>query len=270
VETRPSHDGQGTPLARELTEDLTDAQLARYARHVILDEIGESGQARLLSARVLGVGADGIGAAALMYLAGAGVGVIGILDHGQIDAGSLHRQVFHDPDDTGRARVDALGARIEALNPDVTVARHRQRLTEAGAAALFGDYDLVLDSSDGFAARSLVNRVCFRLGVPFISAAVSRFEGQIAAFRPAGGGPCYQCLFASPPDPDLVPRCDTVGVLGPVAGLLGCLQATEAVKMLLGLGQGLAGDLLLYNALEQRLDRIAIRKTPGCPVCGTA
>ncbi len=249
-------------------DDLTEGQLARYARQVILDEIGEAGQLRLMSARVLGVGAGGIGAAALLYLAGAGVGMLGVVDAGQVDIAGLQGQVIYCPDDIGRARVDAVAERIGALNPEITVCARRLRLTEAAARQLFSGYDLVMDSSDSFAARYLVNAACFRAGLPLVSAAVSRFEGQIATFRPAAGGPCYRCLFPLSPDPDLVPRCDTVGILGPVAGLVGCLQAIEAVKELLGLGRSLAGSVLLYNALDQQLTRIAVRAVAGCPVCG--
>lgn len=252
---------------------LDDAELERYARHVIMEEIGEEGQARLLAASVLVVGAGGLGSPALLYLAAAGVGRIGVVDADRVDVTNLQRQVLHSTEELGLAKVDSARDRLLALNPTIRVETHRLRLGEQNADALLAGYDLILDGSDNFTTRYLVNAVCTRLRKPLVSAALVRFEGQIATFKPwadPGVLPCYRCLYPAPPDPDLVPRCDTVGVLGPVAGVMGAMQAVEAIKELLGLGTSLAGRLLLYSALDATTRTIRVKADPDCPCCGNA
>ncbi len=250
-------------------DDLDDAQLERYARHVILDEVGEEGQIKLLQAKVLVVGAGGLGAPVLMYLAAAGIGTLGIVDHDTVDLSNLQRQIIHSMDDIGRPKTRSAAERIELINPDITVIEHRLRLGPNNAAELFAGYDLVVDGSDNFTARYLANETCFALKKPLVSAALVRFEGQLSTFKPYEGGPCYRCLFPEPPDAALVPRCDTVGIFGAVAGVMGSLQATEVLKEILGLGTGMTGKLLLFDALDQTFHKIAVPKNPDCPTCGS-
>lgn len=248
--------------------DLTDAELERYARHVILDEVGEEGQLKLLQSRVLVVGAGGLGSPVLLYLAAAGVGTLGIVDHDVVDTTNLQRQIIHSTDEVGDAKVASAAERIEALNPDITVHEHRQRLTASNAMDLIGDYDLVVDGSDNFAARYLLNDACYFAGKTLVSAALVRFEGQVSVYKTQEGGPCYRCLFPEPPDPDLVPRCDTVGILGSIAGVVGCIQATEVLKEVLGVGTGLVGQLLLFDALDMNTRKIKTKRDPNCALCG--
>ncbi|MDF1748043.1 MAG: molybdopterin-synthase adenylyltransferase MoeB [Alphaproteobacteria bacterium] len=251
-----------------MRDDLTDDELERYARHVILEEVGEEGQIKLLESKVLMVGAGGLGAPALMYLAAAGVGTIGIVDHDVVDLSNLQRQIIHSVDDIGRPKTRSAAERLELINPDITVIEHRTRLTASNAVDLFDDYDLIVDGSDNFTARYLCNDTCFSLKKPLVSAALVRFEGQLSTFKPYEGGPCYRCLFPEPPDPELVPRCDTVGIFGAIAGVMGSLQATEVLKELLGLGTSMAGQLLLFDALDQTFCKIKVPKNPDCPTCG--
>lgn len=250
-----------------MAEELDDDQLERYARHVILDEVGEEGQLKLLQARVLVVGAGGLGAPVLMYLAAAGIGTIGIVDFDTVDLSNLQRQIIHSTDEVGQPKTRSAAERIETLNPEIDVIEHRTRLTAGNADALFADYDLVVDGSDNFAARYLANETCVRLKKPLVSAALVRFEGQLSTFKPHETGPCYRCLFPEPPDPTLVPRCDTVGIFGAVAGVMGSLQATEVLKEILGLGTSLAGHLLLFDSLDQTFRKIKTTPDPNCPVC---
>lgn len=251
-----------------MRDDLTDDELERYARHVILDEVGEEGQIKLLESKVLVVGAGGLGAPVLMYLAAAGIGTLGIVDHDVVDLSNLQRQIIHSVDDIGRPKTRSAAERLETINPDITIVEHRTRLTASNAADLFADYDLIVDGSDNFAARYLCNDTCFTLKKPLVSAALVRFEGQLSTFKAYDGGPCYRCLFPEPPDPDLVPRCDTVGIFGAVAGVMGSLQATEVLKELLSLGTSMAGQLLLFDALDQTFRKIKVPKDPDCPTCG--
>jgi adenylyltransferase/sulfurtransferase len=250
-----------------MRDDLTDDELERYARHVILEEVGEEGQIKLLESKVLVVGAGGLGAPVLMYLAAAGIGTLGIVDHDVVDLSNLQRQIIHSVDDIGRPKTRSAAERLDTLNPDITVVEHRTRLTANNAMDLFQDYDLVVDGSDNFTARYLCNDTCFALKKPLVSAALVRFEGQLSTFKAYEGGPCYRCLFPEPPDPDLVPRCDTVGIFGAVAGVMGSLQATEVLKELLGLGTSMAGQLLLFDALDQTFRKIKVPKDPECPTC---
>lgn len=257
-----------------MTNDLSDAQLERYARHVILDEVGEEGQLKLLASRVLVVGAGGLGSPALLYLAAAGVGTLGIVDHDVVDVTNLQRQIIHADDTVGEAKVRSAAERIESLNPEIAVIEHRARFTAANAMDFVADYDLVIDGSDNFAARYLTNDACYLARKPLVSAALVRFEGQLSTYKAYAANaegenfPCYRCLFPTPPDPNLVPRCDTVGIFGAVAGVMGTLQAVEALKELLGLGTGMAGRLLLFDALDQTFRTIRTRRDPECPLCG--
>jgi molybdopterin-synthase adenylyltransferase len=249
--------------------EFSEEQIQRYARHLILDEVGEEGQARLLQSRVLVVGAGGLGSPVLLYLAAAGVGTIGIVDNDWVDLSNLQRQIVHATPRVGALKVDSARAALLAINPDVRVETHAARLGPENAAALIGGYDLVADGSDNFATRYLLTDWCCRLRKPLVAAALSPFEGQISTFRPylGDGHPCYRCLFREPPPPDLVPRCAEAGILGAVAGVLGCLQAVEVLKELLGRGDSLDGTLLIYDALRARFHPIRIAKDPDCPTC---
>ena len=251
--------------------ELSEEQFERYARHLILDEVGEEGQIRLLSSRVLVVGAGGLGSPLLLYLAAAGVGTIGITDADRVDLTNLQRQIVHATERVGALKVDSARAALAAVNPGVRIEAHPVRLAAENAEAMIGGYDLVADGSDNFATRYLLTDLCCCLKKPLVAAALSPFEGQISTFRPylGPGHPCYRCLFREPPPPDLVPRCETAGILGAIAGVLGTLQAVEVLKELLGIGESLDGTLLMYDALRARFHSIRIGKDPHCPTCGT-
>jgi molybdopterin-synthase adenylyltransferase len=251
--------------------ELSEEQFRRYARHLILDEVGEEGQERLLAARVLVVGAGGLGSPMLLYLAAAGVGTIGIIDNDRVDITNLQRQIVHATRSVGALKVESARDTLAAVNPDVRVEIHPSRLLSDNAEAILGGYDLVADGSDNFATRYLLTDWCFRLAKPLVAAALSPFEGQLSTFRPylGAGHPCYRCLFREAPPPDLVPRCEEAGILGAVAGVLGTLQAVEVLKELLGLGDSLDGILLLYDALRARFHSIRIAKDPECPTCSS-
>jgi adenylyltransferase/sulfurtransferase len=252
-----------------MTAALSEAQELRYARHLILGEIGEEGQAKLLAARVLVVGAGGLGSPALLYLAAAGVGTLGIADDDVVDLSNLQRQIAHATARIGTPKVESAAAAIAALDPAIRVEAHRVRLTQANVRALVGAYDLVLDGSDNFATRYLLNDACAALRKPLVAASLLRFEGQLSTFKPWTGGPCYRCLHPAAPRPGIIPRCEEAGILGAVAGVMGTLQAVEVVKELLALGDGLSGTLLLYDALATRFTRIRVAKDPDCPTCGS-
>jgi adenylyltransferase/sulfurtransferase len=250
--------------------DLTEAQFHRYARHLILDEVGEEGQERLLASRVLVVGAGGLGSPLLLYLAAAGVGTLGVIDHDRVDLTNLQRQIVHATERIGMAKVESAKAAIAAVNPEIRVAALCEQLTAENAERVVAGYDLVADGSDNFATRYLLTDTCFRLKKPLVAAALAPFDGQLSTFKPylGAGHPCYRCLFREPPPPDLVPRCETAGILGAVAGVLGTLQAVEVLKELLGLGESLSGTLLMYDALRAGFHRVKIPKDPACPTCG--
>ena len=252
--------------------ELSEQQFQRYARHLILDEVGEEGQETLLSSRVLVVGAGGLGSPMLLYLAAAGVGTIGIIDHDRVDLTNLQRQIVHATERVGTLKVDSARATLAAVNDDVRIETHPVRLGPDNAAKVIEGYDVVADGSDNFATRYLLTEQCCRLRKPLVAAALSPFEGQLSTFRPyrGDGHPCYRCLFREPPPPDSVPRCEEAGILGAVAGVMGTLQAVEVLKELLGLGDSLDGTLLIYDALRVRFHRIRIAKDPDCPTCGTA
>lgn len=250
--------------------DFTDTQLHRYSRHIVLPEVGGIGQERLLRSKVLVVGAGGLGAPLLLYLAAAGVGTIGVVDDDTVDLSNLQRQVIHDEGSLGRPKVESAAARIRILNPDVRVETHRTRLTRDNALDLIGRYDLVADGSDNFATRFLLNDACFLARKTLVSAAILRFDGQVSSFKAHLGPPhpCYRCLFPEPPPRGLVPSCSEGGVLGALAGFIGSLQATEVLKELLGVGESLSGSLLLMDTLHASFQRIGMKRDPDCPLCG--
>ncbi|MDR6292497.1 adenylyltransferase/sulfurtransferase [Inquilinus ginsengisoli] len=249
---------------------FTDAQIKRYARHILLPEVGGKGQQKLLSARVLVIGAGGLGSPLLLYLAAAGIGTIGIHDDDVVELSNLQRQVVHDTTTLGQLKVDSAIVRLQALNPEVRVERFADRLTAATALDRVGVFDIVVDGSDNFATRYLLNDACYLAGRPLVSAAMLRFEAQLSTFKAHLGDPhpCYRCLFPAPPEPGTVPTCSEAGVFGALPGVLGSMQAIETIKEILGIGEGLSGRLLLYDALEARLREIALPRDPGCPLCG--
>lgn len=250
--------------------ELDERQFVRYARHLILDEVGEEGQAKLLAARVLVVGAGGLGSPVALYLAAAGVGTLGLVDFDTVDASNLQRQIVHADASVGRRKVDSAADTLARLDPALRVETHHAKVTAENVDALVGAYDLVVDGSDNFATRYLVHDACHFAGRTLVSGALLRFEGQLSTFKSHDGvSSCYRCLFPVPPPPDLIPRCEEAGILGSVAGVIGTLQATEALKEILGLGTSLAGTLLIYDALDTQFRRIKVPKDPGCALCGT-
>lgn len=246
---------------------LSADQRRRYGRHLTLPEVGEAGQRALLDAKVLLVGAGGLGSPAALYLAAAGIGTLGLVDADEVDESNLQRQVIHATDRIGMPKVESARVAVEALNPDVTVIPHRTRLTKENALDLLAPYDVVVDGSDNFATRYVINDACVLLGKPNVHGSIFRFEGQATVFAP-GRGPCYRCLFPEPPPPEMAPNCAEAGVLGLLPGVIGLLQATEAVKLVLGAGEPLIGRLLIYDALRTDFRELKIGRDPGCPMCG--
>jgi sulfur-carrier protein adenylyltransferase/sulfurtransferase len=247
---------------------LTSDELRRYDRHLILPELGEDGQRRLKGARVLLVGAGGLGSPAALYLAAAGIGQLGIVDADAVEISNLQRQIIHGTADVGRPKVDSAAARVRELNPHVDVRTYDARLTSRNAMTILADYDVILDGSDNFPTRYLINDACVLLGKPNVYGSVLRFEGQASVFS-SGDGPCYRCLFREPPPPSLVTNCAEGGVLGVLPGLVGVIQATEAIKLIAGIGDTLAGRLLLVDALRMRFRTIELARDPECRACGT-
>ncbi len=253
---------------------LLDADArARYGRHLLLPEVGERGQSRLLAARVLIVGAGGLGSPAAYYLAAAGVGRIGIVDHDVVDRSNLQRQILHADDRVGTPKVESAARTLRALNPGIEVRPYAARLTAANVEAIAADYEVIVDGSDNFATRYLLNDACVKLRRPNVHGAVFRFEGQVSVFWPAApgevaGGPCYRCLFPAPPPPELAPSCVEAGVLGVLPGVIGTLQAVETLKILLGIGRPLAGRMLYYDALATEFTEIRLKRDPACRYCG--
>jgi molybdopterin/thiamine biosynthesis adenylyltransferase/rhodanese-related sulfurtransferase len=245
---------------------LTSEQLQRYARHLTLPEVGVDGQRRLAAARVLLIGAGGLGSPAALYLAAAGVGTLGVVDDDVVDISNLQRQILHGTGTIGVPKSESTAARLGDLNPDVQVIQHRERLQSHNARAIIASYDLVLDGSDNFPTRYLVNDACVLERKPFVYGSIYRFEGQLSLFG-APDGPCYRCLFAEPPAPELVPSCVDAGVLGVLPGIVGTLQALEAIKWITGIGESAVGRLLLIDALALRFREIAIRRDPECVMC---
>ncbi len=247
---------------------FSDTELDRYARHIVLREIGGPGQKAMKDARVLVVGAGGLGSPALLYLAAAGIGTIGVVDDDEVDNSNLQRQVIHSDVDIGKPKVFSAEATMRAQNPAIKVRPYHRRLDENSAEALFAEYDLILEGSDNFTTKYLVNRVAAKLGKPVIGAALSQWEGQISTWDPASGAPCYQCVFPEVPAPGLAPSCSEAGVIGPLPGVMGSMMAVEVVKEVTGAGEGLRGRLLIYDALYGEVRVIAVKKRDDCPVCG--
>jgi molybdopterin/thiamine biosynthesis adenylyltransferase/rhodanese-related sulfurtransferase len=245
---------------------LTSEQKQRYSRHLLIPEVGSEGQAKLLGSKALLIGAGGLGSPAALYLAAAGVGTIGIVDFDVVDVSNLQRQIIHTTDRVGERKVESARQAIEALNPEVKVIAHEEMLVAANVERIIAGYDVILDGTDTFETRYILNDAAVAAGIPVIHASVFRFEGQLTTFIPFEG-PCYRCLYPTPPPPELAPGCSVAGVLGVVPGILGMLQATEALKVLLGIGETLAGRLLLFDALEMEFTELRLRRDPNCPVC---
>ncbi len=248
--------------------ELTRDELSRYARHLILPEVGVEGQQKLKAARVLCVGAGGLGSPLALYLAAAGIGTLGLVDFDVVDASNLQRQIIHTTSDMGRKKLDSAAEKLAALNPAVNVVKHETMLSSANALDILKDYDIVADGTDNFPTRYLVNDACVLLGKPNVYGSVFSFEGQASVFA-TREGPCYRCLYPEPPPPGMVPSCAEGGVLGILPGLVGVIQATEVIKLILGKGEPLIGRLLLVDALAMRFREFKLRKNPECPVCGT-
>jgi molybdopterin/thiamine biosynthesis adenylyltransferase len=247
--------------------DFTDDQLMRYSRHIILPEVGGKGQARIAKAKVFIIGAGGLGCPVGYYLTAAGVGTIALIDNDTVEMSNLQRQIAHSVQTIGMPKVESAKRTFEALNPDVNVVAIKKRISKDDIIDLIRDYDIVVDGSDNFPTRYLVNDACFMARKPLVSGAILRFEGQVTTILP-GDGPCYRCLFEEPPPPGLVPSCQEAGVLGVLPGVIGGLQATEVLKLILGKGEVLKGELLIYNALKTTFRKVRIPKNPSCPLCG--
>ena len=262
---------EGRATSRGLSPDayapFAPEELVRYARHFVLPGVGPEGQGRLKNARILLVGAGGLGSPAALYLAAAGVGTLGVVDADVVDPSNLQRQVLHGTSELGRLKVDSARRRLREVNPHVEVVGHRERLTSGNALEIVPDYDLVVDGSDNFPTRYLVNDACVFSGKPFVYGAVDRWEGQLSVFA-AQEGPCYRCLFREPPPAGLVPTCAEAGVLGVLPGVVGSLQAMEAIKLVLGVGEPMVGRLLLFDAMALSFREMELRPNPDCPVCG--
>jgi len=252
---------------RAMENGFTAQERVRYIRHLLLPEVGEAGQRRLNAARVLVVGAGGLGSPVAMYLAAAGVGVLGLVDGDVVEESNLQRQIIHGTGDVGRLKVDSARDRLASINPEVRVVTHPFRLTAADARAVVSDYDVVVDGTDNFPARYLINDACVLLGKPMVYGSVFRFEGQVGVFD-ARRGACYRCLYPSPPPAGLVPNCAEAGVLGVLPGIVGCIQANEAIKLILGIGEPLIDRLLLVDALTLQFRTLHHARDPACPVCG--
>lgn len=266
--------GAGLPVT--VPRVLSAEQKIRYSRHLRLPDVGEEGQSKLLDAKVLLIGAGGLGSPAALYLAAAGVGTLGIVDFDDVDLSNLQRQILHGESWIGKPKVESAAARIRELNPDVQVVPHREPITSANALHIIQDYDIVLNGSDNFPTRYLVNDACHLLHKPLVDASIFMFEGQVTVYHPGAPedgiaqGPCYRCLYPDPPPPGEVPSCAEAGVLGVLPGIVGSIQAVEAIKLVLGKGEPLIGRLLTFDALEMSFRTLNIRRNPACPVCGDA
>ncbi|MCX8073460.1 MAG: molybdopterin-synthase adenylyltransferase MoeB [Candidatus Binatia bacterium] len=246
---------------------FTPEQLTRYSRHFLLPEVGEEGQAKLLDAKVLLIGAGGLGSPTAFYLAAAGVGTLGIVDHDVVDLSNLQRQILHTNDRIGMPKVESARMTLQALNPDVKVIGYQERLTSENVLRLFADYDVIVDGCDNFPTRYLVNDACVMLGKPNVHGSIFQFEGQASVFYPKKG-PCYRCLFPEPPPPGAAPSCAEAGVLGVLPGLVGCVQALETIKLILGVGRPLIGRMVYFDTLSMEVRIHKLRRDPKCPVCG--
>lgn len=248
-------------------KNLTSEQQTRYSRHLLIPEVGEKGQQKLLDSKVLMLGAGGLGCPSAFYLAAAGIGTIGIIDSDIVDRSNLQRQILHTDERVGMPKVESAKEALLALNPSLNIIAYNERLTADNVLEIFEGYDLVVDGGDNFPTRYLVNDACVHLGIPNVTGSVFRFEGQVTVVQP-GEGPCYRCLYPEPPPPEFAPSCQEAGVLGVLPGTMGLLQATEVIKMLLGIGKPLIGRLLLYDALAQKFRELKIRRDPKCKMCG--
>ncbi|MFI5397784.1 MAG: molybdopterin-synthase adenylyltransferase MoeB [Candidatus Binatia bacterium] len=257
--------GAGYPWKQD--RQFTVEQLNRYSRHFLLSEVGEEGQAKLLDAKVLLVGAGGLGSPTAFYLAAAGVGTLGLVDHDVVDLSNLQRQILHTNDRIGMPKVESARQTLTALNPDVKIVGYQQRLSSENIMGLIQDYDIIVDGCDNFPTRYLVNDACVMTGKPNVHGSIFQFEGQASVFYP-GKGPCYRCLFPEPPPPGAAPSCAEAGVLGVLPGLVGCVQALETIKLILGVGQPLIGRMVYFDTLSMELRIHKLRKDPNCPVCG--
>jgi sulfur-carrier protein adenylyltransferase/sulfurtransferase len=260
---------QANSLPVEAPATLTPAQQARYSRHLLIPEVGTKGQAKLLDSKVLIVGAGGLGSPSALYLAAAGVGTLGIVDFDVVEASNLQRQVIHSTERLGRKKVDSARQTIEALNPDVKVVAYDEMLLADNVERLIAGYDVILDGTDTFETRYLLNDAAVAAGIPVVHASVFRFEGQLTTFVPYVG-PCYRCLYPTPPPPELAPGCSVAGVLGVVPGIMGLLQANEVLKVVLGIGEPLVGRLLLFDALDGAFSEVRLQRDPACPTCSDA
>ena len=255
------------PPLVEPAADLSVDEVRRYSRHLIIPEVGMTGQKRLKNARVLCVGAGGLGSPALLYLAAAGVGTLGVIDFDVVDESNLQRQIIHGQSDIGRPKAESARDSIREINPNVNVILHETALDNDNALEIFSQYDLIVDGTDNFATRYLVNDACVLLGKPYVWGSIYRFDGQASVFW-AEYGPCYRCLYPEPPPPGMVPSCAEGGVLGVLCGSIGSIQVTEAIKLITGVGESLAGRLMIYDALEMSYRTVRVRKDPECPICG--
>lgn len=261
--------GDGLPV--DMPRVLNDEERERYGRHLLIPEVGETGQAQLLQSRVLMVGAGGLGSPAAYYLAAAGVGTLTLIDDDVVDRSNLQRQILHTDERVGTPKVESAKATLQALNPAIEIVTYQQRLTSDNIDELIADHDVVVDGSDNFATRYLVNDACIKHNIPNVHGSIFRFEGQVSVFWPGYGkrrGPCYRCLFPEPPPPELAPSCAEAGVLGILPGVIGTLEAVETVKVLLDLGDPLVGRLMVYDALDQRFTELKIDRNPQCTICG--
>jgi len=247
--------------------EFTDEQIERYSRHIILPEVGGSGQQKMLEARVLLLGAGGLGSPAAYYLAAAGIGNLGIVDFDRVDLSNLQRQIIHSTERIGMLKTESAKKTIQALNPDVNVTLYNEKMDSSNIMSLIKDYDYVVDGSDNFPTRYLVNDACVMKNKTLIHGSIYRFEGQVTVFKP-GDGPCYRCLYPEPPPPGMVPNCQEGGVLGVLAGVIGNLQVVEVLKLILGIGKPLVGKLLIYDALNTEFRNLRLRRDVNCPICG--
>ena len=255
------------PPLVEPAAELTIDEVRRYSRHLIIPDVGVTGQKRLKNAKVLCVGAGGLGSPALMYLAAAGVGTLGVIDYDTVDESNLQRQIIHGQSDIGRSKAESAAASVREINPYVTVVIHNEALSNDNVFDIFGQYDLIVDGTDNFATRYLVNDACVLLGKPYVWGSIYRFDGQASVFW-AEYGPCYRCLYPEPPPPGMVPSCAEGGVLGVLCASIGSIQVTEAIKVLIGIGEPLVGGLIVYDALDMSYRKIKVRKDANCAICG--
>lgn len=246
---------------------FTDEQIERYSRHIILKEVGGKGQKKLLDGKVMVIGAGGLGAPIALYLAAAGVGTIGIADADVVDLSNLQRQVIHFTPDVGKPKVESAREKMEAINPDVTVRTYQEWISAANIARIIADYDFVIDGTDNFAAKFLINDACVLAGKPYSHGGILQFVGQTMTIQP-GESPCYRCIFPAPPPKDAIPTCSQAGVIGVLPGVIGTIQATEAIKFLLGKGELLTGHIMMYDALEMNFRKVKLNRNRKCPVCG--